>query len=182
MKTLILNGSPRLNGDTVSLIRCVTEGLKGEYRIVDAYRCAVSPCVDCRYCWEHSACAISDQMEDIYREIETCDNLLIASPVYFSELTGKLLDLCSRLQYYFGLRYVQKQPSPIREKRGAVLLVGGGQGSIERAAETARLLLTQMRCRELHPLVSSHNTDHVPASEDEAARQGAASIAAFFNR
>ncbi len=38
MKTLILNGSPRINGDTVSLIKKITERIAGEYRIVDAYR------------------------------------------------------------------------------------------------------------------------------------------------
>ena len=35
MKTLILNGSPRRNGDTVSLINELTEQLNGEYKIVD---------------------------------------------------------------------------------------------------------------------------------------------------
>ena len=62
MKTLILNGSPRANGDTVSLIKELTKKLPGEYKIVDAYQCDVSPCVDCRYCWEHSGCAIADEM------------------------------------------------------------------------------------------------------------------------
>ena len=38
MKTLILNGSPRKNGDTASLIEKITEKIVGEYRIVDAYR------------------------------------------------------------------------------------------------------------------------------------------------
>ena len=37
MKTLILNGSPRKNGDTVSLISKIIEDLKGDYMIVDAY-------------------------------------------------------------------------------------------------------------------------------------------------
>jgi hypothetical protein len=33
-KTLILNGSPRVKGDTVSLIDVVTKNLDGEYKIV----------------------------------------------------------------------------------------------------------------------------------------------------
>ena len=49
MKTLILNGSPRENGDTAGLIREVIRNLPGEYSVVDAYRCSISPCVDCRY-------------------------------------------------------------------------------------------------------------------------------------
>ena len=47
-KNLILNGSPRINGDTVGLIGKMTGRIGGEYKIVDAYRCSVSPCLDCR--------------------------------------------------------------------------------------------------------------------------------------
>ena len=90
MKTLILNGSPRVHGDTVSLINELTKSLDGEYRIVDAYRSNISPCLDCRFCWENSGCAIKDEMQEIYSYIEDCDNIVIASPIYFSELTGKM--------------------------------------------------------------------------------------------
>ena len=43
MKTLILNDSPREQGDTIALIEKLTQGLQGEYRIVNAYRCNISP-------------------------------------------------------------------------------------------------------------------------------------------
>ena len=101
MKTLILNGSPRVHGDTVSLINLLIKSLYGEYLVVDAYKSNISPCRDCRYCWENPGCAIKDEMQVIYSYIEDCDNIVIASPLYFSELTGKLLDLGSRLQTYF---------------------------------------------------------------------------------
>lgn len=37
MKTLIWNGSPRKNGDTVSLLEQTVNKLDGEYKIVNAY-------------------------------------------------------------------------------------------------------------------------------------------------
>lgn len=37
MKTLILNGSPRKNGDTVSLLKILMPKLKGEIKVVDTY-------------------------------------------------------------------------------------------------------------------------------------------------
>lgn len=101
MKTLIFNGSPRIDGDTSSLIKKITEKISGEYKVVDAYRCDISPCVDCRYCWKNNGCPINDEMQDVYKYIQECDNIVIASPLYFSELTGKLLDVGSRLQTYF---------------------------------------------------------------------------------
>lgn len=180
MKTLIINGSPRPNGDTVSLIRRLEEGLAGECKVIDAYRCNISPCVDCRYCKTHSGCAIQDDMQEVYPYIRECDNIVIASPIYFSEVTGKVLDMCSRLQTWYCARcYRGETPIP-KPKRGAVILVGGGDGAPDKAYGTARMLLHQMNCRDIHPMVCSHDTDRRPAIEDEQALAGAEGIVRFF--
>ena len=180
MKTLILNGSPRENGDTVSLIRKITDKIDGEYKIVNAYRCNISPCVDCRKCWNHPGCAIKDEMQEVYEYIRECDNVLIASPVYFSELTGKLLDLGSRLQTYYCSAFFRKENPIPKEKKGAVILVGGGDGQMDKAYSTACILLHHMNCRTIHELVSSHHTNELPAADDEKAILGAESIVRFF--
>ncbi len=181
MKTLILNGSPRENGDTAGLIKELKKQLPGECKIVDAYRCSISPCVDCRYCREHSGCAIKDEMQEVYRYIQECDNILIASPVYFSELTGKLLDVGSRLQTYYCAASFRKETPIIKEKRRAVLLVGGGDGRMDKAYGTACTLLRLMNCQAIHALVCSHNTDVTPAVSDVNALRGLDSIVRFFS-
>ncbi len=182
VKTLIFNGSPRRNGDTSSLIEMFTEKLAGEYKIVEAYRCNISPCLDCRYCWKHSGCAINDEMQDVYQFIQECDNILIASPLYFSELTGKLLDVGSRLQTYFCTRFFRKEEPIAKPKKGAVILVGGGDGHIDTAYGTACTLLHHMNCRNIHEAVYSHNTNERPAVEDEKVLVGLSSILNFFER
>ena len=180
MKTLIFNGSPRKNGDTASLVEKFVGRLKGEYRLVEAYRCSISPCLDCRYCWENSGCAIDDEMQEIYKYIQECDNILIASPIYFSELTGKLLDVGSRLQTYYCARaFRQENPVP-KPKKGAILLVGGGDGAMDTACKTARILLRHMNCRDIHRAVCSHNTNEKPAIDDENAMLGLNGILEFF--
>lgn len=181
MKTLIFNGSPRPKGDTVSLIEKITDKIGGESKIVNAYRCHISPCLDCRYCWENKGCAIKDEMAEVYQYIQECDNILIASPIYFSELTGKLLDVGSRLQTYFCARYFRKEEPVPKPKRGAVILVGGGDGHMEKAYGTACALLRQMNCRDIHEAVYSHNTNEIPAAQDEKALLGVSSIYRFFS-
>lgn len=182
MKTLIFNGSPRPCGDTVSLIQALRKELAGECMTVDAYRCGIAPCVDCRACKTRSGCAVQDGMQEVYDYIQTCDNILIASPVYFSELTGKLLDVGSRLQTYFCARFFRGETPISKVKRGAVILVGGGDGSPDKAAGTARTLLRMMNCREIHEPVCSHGTERIPAIEDEQALAGVKSIAVYFNQ
>ena len=43
MRTLILNGSPRPQGDTAHLIQALRRELPGEVEQVDAYRTSVAP-------------------------------------------------------------------------------------------------------------------------------------------
>lgn len=181
MKTLIINGSPRINGDTASLIKVIKGNIAGEYRIIDAYRCSISPCLDCRFCWKNTGCVINDEMQEIYEYIQICDNILIASPIYFSELTGKLLDVGSRLQTYFCAKYFRNEEPILKSKKGAVVLVGGGDGSISKPYETACILLHHMNCHNIHDVVFSHNTNVTPAIADKQTLEGIHSILDFFN-
>lgn len=111
-----------------------------------------------------------------------CDNVLLASPVYFSELTGPMLSVGSRLQTYFCGRRFRKEDLGLAEKKGAVVLVGGGDGKPDKAYETAKTLLKNMNCKDIYPLVCSHNTDKVPAIEDAQAVAEVEEIVRFFSK
>ena len=107
---------------------------------------------------------------------------LIASPLYFSELTGKLLDVGSRLQTYFCARFFRNEEPNIKPKKGAVILVGGGDGHIDTAYGTACTLLHHMNCYDIHEVVYSHNTNQRPAIDDETVFLGLSNILDFFNK
>ena len=119
-------------------------------------------------------------MQDVYNYIQECDNILIASPLYFSELTGKLLDVGSRLQTYFCARFFRKEEPVAKSKKGAVILVGGGDGHIDKAYDTACTLLHHMNCHNIHEAVYSHNTNARPAINDETVLTGLNSVYDFF--
>jgi len=182
MKTLILNGSPRPRGDTASLINVISTLIDGEVRVVRAYDRGYSACMDCRYCWEHDWCCINDPMNTVYKQIQDADNIIIASPVYFSEITGKLLDLASRLQMFYCVRHYRGKELITKPKRGGIILVGGGDGTIDRACETSKILLHQMNCHDIHPLVASHNTNYETAAGDPKVLEGLMSLAKFLNQ
>ena len=180
-KTLIFNGSPRKKGDTAALIRALTEDLAGQYRVVDCYRADISPCIDCRSCRRVKKCVLPDDMQEVYAYIEECDNIVIASPIYYSELTGKLLDVASRFQLYYSARFFRKEDPGIRPKKGGVVLVGGGDGAPARAAATARILLRELNAKEIFSPVISHRTNTLPAGEDGEAVAAVKRLAAFLN-
>ncbi len=120
-------------------------------------------------------------MQAVYNYIQDCDNILIASPLYFSELTGQLLAIASRLQTYFCARSFRKEIPISKEKKGGVILVGGGDGSMETAYKTACVLLRQMNTKIIAPVVYSHNTNSISSKYDINAIVGSRNLAILFN-
>lgn len=180
MKTLIFSGTPRKNGDTMSLINEVIEKLEGEYKLVHAYDCNIMACIDCRYCWQNQGCSIKDEMQDIYDYILECDNILIASPLYYSELTGPLLSVLSRLQTYFCAIHFRNEKPINKPKKGGIIIVGGGTGSIQKAYSTACIFLKQMNSNEIAPAVFCYNTNNIKATDDISAIEGARNLGNYF--
>ena len=182
MKTLILNGSPKKNGDTTALVNALASHLQGEVRIVTT-ESDISPCVDCRYCWENVGCALQDEMQEIYSYLDDCDNVVFASPIWFATLSGPLLNMTSRIQTVFAASYFQKIPIPFKEKRGAIILVGGQPETKDAPTQTA---VSIMRYFNVHrPSVMkiySLNTDKLPAAQDTVAIDRCREVAEILNQ
>lgn len=175
--TLIFNGSPRKGGDTMAMIGAFCEEMGGEIEVVDSVGAKVSPCMDCRHCWKNAGCCINDDMQRIYEKIAQADCIILASPLYFSELTGSLLVMMSRLQCVYAARRFQKVQLIEKRKAGGVLLVGGGDGAPGPAMDRAKGLLKMMNAQFMGAALSLR-TDAVPAARDTDALAQSKSLAA----
>ncbi|MGN0594062.1 MAG: flavodoxin family protein [Hominimerdicola sp.] len=180
MKTLIINGSPRKNGDTVSMINLFKDNFQGEVIIWDCCFRKVSHCVDCRYCRKNKGCRISDEWNELFDYIIESDNIVIASPVYFSQLTGMILSTLSRLQCIYCAEHFQNIELIPKKKKGGIILAGGGDGSCEPAERTAKILLHMMNCGEIYPAVKALNTNNVPAAEEKGVLEQLLKLQDFF--
>jgi len=105
-------------------------------------------------------------MQLIYDATDTADFVVLASPVIFGNLTGKIIDILSRLQCYFKGDFATL-PKIGKKKKGAIILTAGGSSKIEiqHAIKTAEILLKIFNV-ENPVIVTSLNTDKVPAQED----------------
>lgn len=65
-------------------------------------------------------------------------------------------------------------------KKGAVILVGGGDGHIDTAYSTACTLLHHMNCYNIHDVVYSHNTNEIPAIDNKNVLWGLNNILDYF--
>ena len=181
MQTLIINGSPHKTGDTMTLVNELNKHLLGEKRIIHTYYDKISPCLDCRYCWQNPSCAINDGMQEIYRLFNEVNNVIIASPLYFSNLTGELLSFASRLQLFYVSRRIRKDPTfSLKKKNGAIILAGGGDRITEPAITTANYILGQLNTKSVETILSLHTNDY-PAKEDVGALGQARDIALRLN-
>ena len=134
MKTLILNGSPRSDGNCAAVISYLKRNICGEISVCACCAENISHCTGCDRC-KGGECVIKDDMQVYYRKIREADNIIIVSPLYFSMLTGGLLTFASRWQYFYH--------NPVKgEKKGAVILLGGGSTKdTSKAFSTAKIIL-----------------------------------------
>ena len=179
-KTLIINGSPRLNGDTMTLIHELKRHLKGEVVEISAYRSNISPCLDCRRCQITNACCIQDDMNIIYND--DYDNVVLASPVYYATLPGPVLSLLSRFQNQHALIAQGKRPELRVKKSGLILTAGGAKNNYEKALHHVWVLfrMTNAKGFEEH-IVKSVKTDTLPAAQDEKALADCKELARWLN-
>ena len=179
-KTLIINGSPRANGDTTALIKELKNRLTGEIVEISAFYANIAPCVDCRGCWKTAKCVERDDMDIIYGD--DFDNVVLASPVYFMTLPGPVLSLLSRFQPQHAAEFFLHEPIVRREKRAALILTAGGKGNEQGAMHHSRVLFKMLNAKgfEEHTVISP-KTDTVPAEEDEAALAAIPALADWLN-
>ena len=179
MKTLIINGSPRPDGNTVALLRELKKYLPGEVVEVSAFYSNIAPCVDCRGCWKTAKCVVDDDMQVIYED--DFDNVVVASPVYYGTLPGSVLSLMSRLQPWHAATYFIKEPLVQRPKKAAAILTAGGKGNQERAFHHLRALFRMLNAGGFEEyLVCSSNTDTIPACDDVQAMEQVKSLARWL--
>jgi multimeric flavodoxin WrbA len=176
---LIINGSPRANGNTARLVGELKSHLSGEIVEISAYWSKIAPCVDCRRCWALRRCAVEDDMEAIYKD--DFDNAVLATPVHYATLPGPVLSLLSRFQPQHPAMFVHHDPILIRPKKAGLILVAGGKGGEAGAQRQAHVLFKMLNASGYEGrVVISGKTDTVPAGQDAVALGQARELAKWL--
>ena len=102
MKVLILNGSPRINGNTMVAINEMlkifeAEGVEAE--VVQIGIQAIRGCISCGSCFKTGKCVFDDAVNEIAVKFEEADGLVVASPVYYASANATLIACLDRLFY-----------------------------------------------------------------------------------
>ncbi len=108
MKVLLINGSPRKNGNTFTALNEAAEQLKKngiDSEIVWIGNKTIRGCVACNVCKTkgNNRCAFDDDIcNEVNAKMESCDGLIVGSPVYWGQPNGQVLSLIQRMAYSAG--------------------------------------------------------------------------------
>jgi multimeric flavodoxin WrbA len=102
MKVLMINGSPRKNGNTAIALREMEavfqqEGVETE--IIHVGNQPIRGCVACGSCIRTGKCVFDDLVNETAAKFEACDGLVVGSPVYYGSANATLVAFLTRLFY-----------------------------------------------------------------------------------
>ena len=114
-KVLMINGSPRENGNTKLALKEVAKTLNEEEIetvIVDIGKKAMQGCIACGWCGRMGKCTYSDMVYDkILEEFrDGIDGFIVGSPVYYGGPNGSVCALMDRICYSLN-RFMQFKPA-----------------------------------------------------------------------
>ena len=120
MKVLILNGSPRPNGNTSlainEMVKVFTEeGVEAE--VVNIGNKNVRGCIACNTCGSKGKCVFDDVVNELAPKFEEADGLVAATPVYFASANATLIACLDRLFYSTGFDKTMKVGASIAVAR-----------------------------------------------------------------
>lgn len=111
LKVLLLNGSPRPNGNTAIALKEMEKVFNEngvETEIVNVGNRDVRGCVACNGCATKGKCVFDDVVNEIAPKFEEADGLVVASPVYFASANATLIACLDRLFYSTGFDKTMK--------------------------------------------------------------------------
>ena len=100
MKVLLINGSPRIGGNSSILLNEMIEVFKKhgvETEEVLVGNKDIRGCIACGSCFEHGECCFKDLVNEISLKFKDADGLVVAAPVYYGSPNGTVISFLDRL-------------------------------------------------------------------------------------
>lgn len=102
MKVLMINGSPRANGNTALALAEMkkvfdAEGIETE--ILHIGNKDIRSCIACNTCAKKGSCVFDDEVNAAAKKFEACDGIVVGSPVYYASANATLVAFLTRLFY-----------------------------------------------------------------------------------
>ena len=171
MKVLLINGSPRKNGNTAFALGQMAEvfadqGIEAE--IIHVGHLPIRGCIACGSCYKTGKCTFDDIVNETAQKLQTADGLVLGSPVYYASANATLIAFLDRLFY--------SSHSDMRMKVGASVAVARRGGCSATFDELNKYFTISGM-----PVASSHYWNSIHGSRPGEAEQDAEGIITMRN-
>ena len=178
-KIVVLNGSPRAKGNTAALIEAFTEGAESAGHAVTTFLLDKMDIHGCKGCYgggknPDSPCVQKDDMDKIYPAYKDADVVVLASPLYFWNISGQLKCAFDRL-----FAVAECDPHYQSPKKDCVLIMAAESNEYEETVQYIDGLLNHLGWNKLGQVLAEGVVsigDIKGKPELEEARQLGASI------
>jgi multimeric flavodoxin WrbA len=107
MKVLIINGSPKKNGNTKACASVLSNVLAThdiETEIFDLADYEFKPCLACGICFKtkDDSCIIKDDINILIEKCKEADGIILGSPIHYADISGLAKNAFDRLFYISG--------------------------------------------------------------------------------
>jgi NAD(P)H-dependent FMN reductase len=113
-------GSPLAEGNTAHLLDRALKGAEDAgcmvEKIVVSNLC-FDACQEMMFCRDHETCIVDDDMQQMYPKLRDADSIILATPIMFMGIPGKLKSFMDRCQVFFMAKYLRKNPLVTADKR-----------------------------------------------------------------
>ena len=133
MLILGLQGSPRKKGNTQFLLETFMQNAAkrgARTRIIDVTRKDIIACKELVVCEKKGYCPLEDDvLREIYPLLRQAEIVVLASPIFFYNMTAQLKAVVDRCQTFWARKYRFKLSDPAKPlRKGFVLSVGATKG------------------------------------------------------
>ena len=105
MKVLLINGSPKTDGNTAFALQQMADVFHAEQVETEIIQVGSQPirgCIACGGCSRHGKCVFDDLVNETTEKLKEADGIVLGSPVYYASPNGTLLSFLDRLFYSSG--------------------------------------------------------------------------------
>lgn len=109
MKVIAINGSPRKGWNTDILLHKAIEGAENagaQTQMINLYDLDFKGCRSCMACnlrdgKSYGHCAWDDELRAVLENIDSCDGLILGSPIYWGDITAAMRAFLERLLFQY---------------------------------------------------------------------------------
>ncbi len=124
MNVLAINGGPRKNWNTATMLNKALEGAASQgakTELIHLYDLNYKGCISCFACKvkggkSYGKCGFKDELTPVLEKIENADAVILGSPIYLGNVTGEMRSLIERMIFQY-LVYDKNHSSLVEKKK-----------------------------------------------------------------